>query len=714
MAETVWTGEVTGYGSYDNDPPGFDIAYPDAQHPQTKTNNCWGTAYGDGSWEYPLAMAGDINVIPAGTKAYDEVSKRYYRMVDYCAACQASNPKRLDLYVGGDLTTGTGTSGVAKPGGGTYTKKELVDKTASDLTRIPPETAVGRRVILNPNPGYPVPVLGPASGISSGCGNFGSPDAGGGTPTPPPTITANRFGIAAGGDWVNQSTTDLNRAFDDIKAMGATRIRLDYNFNSSNRSAAGAALSFAVDKTIDIAIAKGIKPLIQIGGFPAWANKSPTAFGNFCREAVLHFKTKGITEYEIWNEPNLQGFMDPVDPVLYTQCLKDAYPKMKGADPNCFILSAGLSDAPETALPDHMKDFDFLNAIYANGGKGNFDGVAYHAYGFPNLPGVQVDWNGWQRIASTNPSIRSIMVANGDGAKPIWITETGAPTNTNSEAFQAQLIGQEFDLGKAMSFLGPIFVHTYRDLCTTAGDEECFYGLVRNNWSHKPAWDTYKAKADAEATNPPPPSGGNMPTMQALYDELTSAGTTGGNTPTADAMRIDLGKLLTPPSGGTLGPELLTHTVPGGTGWVPNPYNVAGASISAGVISGTPNGTVGVLTSDQEASVTTADTYELTTKAKATSGTDVVFRVGVDDPSGNGWRHVYVNLTSGALTQGSDGANQPTIVGTPTVTTVGTEKQITFRLKFATAGTPSFVCGLLHSSPAGTVAVSSISFKKVL
>ena len=29
----------------------------------------------------------------------------------------------------------------------------------------------------------------------------------------------------------------------------------------------------------------------------------------------------------------------------------------------------------------------------------------------------------------TSPSIRSIMVANGDSAKKIWITEFGAPTS---------------------------------------------------------------------------------------------------------------------------------------------------------------------------------------------------------------------------------------------------------------------------------------------
>src|SRR4051812_4508471 len=183
MAETIFTGEVTGYGSYDNDPPGYDIAYSNTRHPNQgesgATSTCWGTAFGDGSWEYPLAMAGDVNRHPAGTVAYDEVTKRYYEMVDYCAACQAPANPRLDLYVGGDLNP-------------TTSKVNTVNSAASNLTRIPGSTTVGRRLILNPDPGKPVPTLGPVSGIWAAnaqgirCGNVGPARTGGVSPPPAP------------------------------------------------------------------------------------------------------------------------------------------------------------------------------------------------------------------------------------------------------------------------------------------------------------------------------------------------------------------------------------------------------------------------------------------------------------------------------------------------------------------------------------------------
>jgi endoglucanase len=164
-----------------------------------------------------------------------------------------------------------------------------------------------------------------------------------------------------------------------------------------------------------------------------------------------------------------------------------------------------------------------------------------------------------------------------------------------------------------------------------------------------------------------------------------------------------------------LGPELLSHTVPGGTGWTAALYNVSGATISGGTFSGTPNGSSGVLATDAEASVNTTDTYELSSQAQATGGSNVIYRIGVDDPSAGGYVHIYVNLSTGAFTyNNSGGSSQPTIMGTSTVTTVGSEKLIKVWMKFASSGTPTFVAGIAETSPAGTVVASAISFRKVL
>jgi hypothetical protein len=165
---------------------------------------------------------------------------------------------------------------------------------------------------------------------------------------------------------------------------------------------------------------------------------------------------------------------------------------------------------------------------------------------------------------------------------------------------------------------------------------------------------------------------------------------------------------------GTLGPELLTRTVPGGTGWTTGPYNVSGSTISGGTFSGTPDGYSGVLATDQEATVNTTDVYELSSQARSTSGSNVLYRVGVDNPGGGGYAHIYVNMSTGTFTYNNSGGTYgPVVVGTSTVTTVGTEKLIKMRLQFKTAGIPNFVAGIAETSPTGTVVASAISFKKV-
>src|SRR5438552_3972917 len=67
---------------------------------------------------------------------------------------------------------------------------------------------------------------------------------------------------------------------------------------------------------------------------------------------------------------------------------------------------------------------DFLLGMYANGAGGSFDALSHHPYeryfGIAYHP-----CSGWSQMQETNPSLRSIMTSNGDGAKKIRATEYG-------------------------------------------------------------------------------------------------------------------------------------------------------------------------------------------------------------------------------------------------------------------------------------------------
>jgi hypothetical protein len=131
--------------------------------------------------------------------------------------------------------------------------------------------------------------------------------------------------------------------------------------------------------------------------------------------------------FEIWNEPNNEVFWQPdPNPAAYTADFVAAYRAIKAVDPSASVISTGL--APLATQGGNYNPIDFLKAMYADGARGNFDALGYHAYSYPALPDNYEPWSGWSQMAQASPSVRSVMTSHDDGAKPIWITEVGAPS----------------------------------------------------------------------------------------------------------------------------------------------------------------------------------------------------------------------------------------------------------------------------------------------
>src|SRR5438128_12551629 len=96
----------------------------------------------------------------------------------------------------------------------------------------------------------------------------------------------------------------------------------------------------------------------------------------------------------------------------------------------------------------------------------------------------------------TSPSLRSVMVANGDGNKKIWMTEFGAPTNgpsgsSVSEPAQAAMLTKAYSLAGSYSWAGPLMWFSLRDQGTDTFTIENFFGMVRYDFSAKPSYSAY-------------------------------------------------------------------------------------------------------------------------------------------------------------------------------------------------------------------------------
>lgn len=194
------------------------------------------------------------------------------------------------------------------------------------------------------------------------------------------------------------------------------------------------------DTVIEHAEAQGLTVIARLGLAPAWARPKPDAqqttdtyldaahyadFANYVSKFVARYE--GRVKYVIiWNEPNLSlewGYR-PVDPAGYVAMLKLAYAAAKEANPEVQVLAGALAPTLEPdGSPWGLNDLTYLQRLYAAGFARYYDVLAVHAYGLgfaPDEPPAPEVLN-FRRVELA----RQIMEANGDGDKPVMITESG-------------------------------------------------------------------------------------------------------------------------------------------------------------------------------------------------------------------------------------------------------------------------------------------------
>lgn len=181
----------------------------------------------------------------------------------------------------------------------------------------------------------------------------------------------------------------------------------------------------------------GVQVLARLDQPPAWAldGDGPTpwdldAYARFAGQAAQRYGNR-LAGLILWNEPNLSLEWEGQrpDPAGYAALLAAAYPAVKAAAPDLPVLLAGLASTlgdGDTALDD----LAFLQGVYDAGGGAYFDALAAHPYGFgqPSEQDPAAERLNFRRIEL----LRAVLEANGDAAKPVWITEMGWRTRAPS------------------------------------------------------------------------------------------------------------------------------------------------------------------------------------------------------------------------------------------------------------------------------------------
>lgn len=248
--------------------------------------------------------------------------------------------------------------------------------------------------------------------------------------------------------------------------------------------------------------AAGATPIMVILDAPDWAAASPGAhrrprdpdeYAEFAGELAKWLRKPNVPApaYEIWNEPDAPAFWgEAPDAAFYTLMLQKSHAAIRAGDPSAIVLTG----------PTTGNNYAWIEALYARGAKGSFDGVSVHTDTACSIVGPDAfyrDPNG--RIGQFSflgyREVRAAMLANGDD-KPIWMTEIGWGTTSAvcasgdsagkkaagvSEAEQAAFLTKGFQCLANDTYVIAAAWFTLRD---GAGNP---YGLLRQDGTAKPA-----------------------------------------------------------------------------------------------------------------------------------------------------------------------------------------------------------------------------------
>lgn len=188
------------------------------------------------------------------------------------------------------------------------------------------------------------------------------------------------------------------------------------------------------DMLIDSASSRGLRIVARVDMVPDWARPADSTsrfldearysdYASFVAAFASRYRGK-VNDIVVWNEPNLRfewGYR-PVDPAGYTALLKATYRAVKAANPEVSVVAAGLAPTLDTGEWG-LNDLVFLQHMYDAGARFHFDKLAVHTYGWRSPPD---DPPSPDRVNFARAElIRDVMVANGDAAKTVLITETG-------------------------------------------------------------------------------------------------------------------------------------------------------------------------------------------------------------------------------------------------------------------------------------------------
>jgi hypothetical protein len=268
----------------------------------------------------------------------------------------------------------------------------------------------------------------------------------------------------------------------------------------------------------------GVKTLITVMSARGQAPSDPQAFADFM--GGLARRLKGAEAFEVWNEADEGLFWsDGPNPQAYVDVLKRSYSAIKAVSPGATVVFS----------PTVGNNFGFVEAAYAAGAKGSFDAMAVHTDTAcldrpPSYFYREADGRIGRFAFLGYREVYRVMQANGDGDKPIWMTEFGWSAAQHTCEFGASAgqkpagVTEELQaayLLEAMNCMEhdpyvAVAMWFYNRDASDDGKMANTYGLRRFDRSQRPAFDAFRTWASGGGRSPAPCGDFEGPPVQLL------------------------------------------------------------------------------------------------------------------------------------------------------------------------------------------------------
>ncbi len=339
-------------------------------------------------------------------------------------------------------------------------------------------------------------------------------------------------GISSG-----MSRSEIDRDVAAAHSLHAKLIRVAIAWSAFEPQARGqisAAATAAADRLMHDAAGAHIEVIAVVLGTPCWASalakpskrcvpgrqseanayppREASAYGAFVGWLVKRYGPQ-LAAIEVWNEPdqaNQDYLAGPEKPRHYAELLRAAYPAVKHADPTVKVLAGSLVGSNGA----------FMNALYEEGVKGYYDGVAVHFYTL-TLASLRV--------------FREDQLAHHD-YKPLWLDEFGWSScwprhrieqeqGCVTKQVQAQNITSSFREVAHTPYVAAMLTYDLRD---ARGED---FGVLTRSGARKPSFD---ALANVLRS----PAGGPIPVrlrLQVRNRQVIAS----GSAPVGDYMKLE-------------------------------------------------------------------------------------------------------------------------------------------------------------------------------